>query len=95
MYSTATADWLIRYSNLILIHDYITLMILSIRCSTVMVNEFIDQDMLCNSMGMVATSMLIGVMYHLHQIYMVYARGVVVIVVGNGHGDTSSNSGRD
>ena len=23
------------------------------------------------------------------------ARGVVVIVVGNGHGDTSSNSGRD
>ena len=23
------------------------------------------------------------------------ARGVMVIVVGNGHGDTSSNSGRD
>ena len=23
------------------------------------------------------------------------ARGVVVIVVGNGHGDTSSNPGRD
>ena len=23
------------------------------------------------------------------------ARGVVVIVVGNGHGDTSSNTGRD
>ena len=26
---------------------------------------------------------------------MVGARGVVVIVVGNGHGDTSSNPGRD
>ena len=25
----------------------------------------------------------------------VRARGVVVIVVGNGHGDTSSNPGRD
>ena len=23
------------------------------------------------------------------------ARGVMVIVIGNGHGDTSSNSGRD
>ena len=23
------------------------------------------------------------------------ARGVMIIVVGNGHGDTSSNSGRD
>ena len=30
--------------------------------------------------------------YHLHQ---GGARGVVVIVVGNGHGDTSSNPGRD
>ena len=29
--------------------------------------------------------------------YFVYggARGVMVIVVGNGHGDTSSNPGRD
>ena len=25
----------------------------------------------------------------------IYARGVMVIVVGNGHGDTSSNPGRD
>ena len=24
-----------------------------------------------------------------------FARGVIVIVVGNGHGDTSSNPGRD
>ena len=28
-------------------------------------------------------------------IYWISARGVVVIVVGNGHGDTSSNPGRD
>ena len=25
----------------------------------------------------------------------IYARGVMVIAVGNGHGDTSSNPGRD
>ena len=30
-----------------------------------------------------------------HQIVYGGARGVVVIVVGNGHGDTSSNPGRD
>ena len=29
------------------------------------------------------------------QFYFGGARGVVVIVVGNGHGDTSSNPGRD
>ena len=36
--------------------------------------------------------------YHKQLIYTVYrggARGVMVIVVGNGHGDTSSNPGRD
>ena len=27
--------------------------------------------------------------------YLPFYRGVVVIVVGNGHGDTSSNPGRD
>ena len=31
--------------------------------------------------------------YYLYQ--YVCVRGVVVIVVGNGHGDTSSNPGRD
>ena len=30
-----------------------------------------------------------------YQQYSGGARGVVVIVVGNGHGDTSSNPGRD
>ena len=29
------------------------------------------------------------------QAFAIYARGVVVIVVGNGYGDTSSNPGRD
>ena len=38
--------------------------------------------------------------YHTHTYIHTYihhggARGVVVIVVGNGHGDTSSNPGRD
>ena len=28
-------------------------------------------------------------------ISIAYARGVMVIIVGNGHGDTSSNPGRD
>ena len=30
-----------------------------------------------------------------HDIYIGGARGVMVIVVGNGHGDMSSNPGRD
>ena len=35
--------------------------------------------------------------FTLHLIFVVCggARGVMVIVVGNGHGDTSSNPGRD
>ena len=33
--------------------------------------------------------------YNVYYNYTVGARGVVVIVVGNGHGDTSSNPGRD
>ena len=30
-----------------------------------------------------------------HEVIFGGARGVVVIVVGNGHGDTSSNPGQD
>ena len=31
----------------------------------------------------------------INSIYFGGARGVIVIVIGNGHGDTSSNPGRD
>ena len=38
-------------------------------------------------------------MCNVHRMFIKYifggARGVIVIVVGNGHGDTSSNPGRD
>ena len=33
--------------------------------------------------------------YHGYTNYLGGAHGVMVIVVGNGHGDTSSNPGRD
>ena len=34
-------------------------------------------------------------LFDLHQIVIEGGRGVIVIVVGYGHGDTSSNPGRD
>ena len=32
---------------------------------------------------------------HIYVYIRTYSRGVMVIIVGNGHGDTSSNPGRD
>ena len=38
---------------------------------------------------------LVGLGFMAYQTFLGGARGVIVIVVGNGHGDTSSNPGRD
>ena len=57
-------------------------------CLVAQTSEFWDQFALIHICG------------HCVQVYVLLimtggARGVMVIVVGNGHGDTSSNPGRD